>query len=152
MQIDINDQTNALTTKQLALLNEVLRFTAEKEQIAKQVELSVSIVSNETIQKMNYTYRQKNEPTDVLSFQMDHPFDALQQEAGLPIMMGDIIISIDKVNEQKERYNHSFERELIFLAVHGFLHLIGYTHDNKANEKNMFQKQDAILEAYRLER
>src|SRR5699024_10081022 len=50
----------------------------------------------------------------------------------------DIIISIEKVHEQKDRYNHSFERELIFLAIHGFLHLLGYTHDNKENEAVMF--------------
>src|SRR5699024_8404284 len=115
MQIDIMDQTNRLTDEQLNLLKEVLLFTAARESLTHEVELSVSIVSNEVIQEMNDTYRQKNEPTDVLSFQMDHPFTERSEPNYYPLMIGDIIISLDKVNEQKDRYNHSFERELIFL-------------------------------------
>ncbi|HLR23114.1 MAG TPA: rRNA maturation RNase YbeY [Pseudogracilibacillus sp.] len=151
MQIDISDQTGELTDKQVNLLIEVLSFSAKQEKIHHEVELSVSIVTNGVIQEMNHLYRSKNEPTDVLSFQMDHVRD-VDPDSHLPLMMGDIIISIEKVHEQKDRYNHSFERELIFLAIHGFLHLLGYTHDNKENEAVMFGKQDAILEAYRLER
>lgn len=151
MQIDITDQTDKLTEKQIELLREVLTFSAAQENIHHKVELSVSIVTNNIIQEMNHQYRNKNEPTDVLSFQMDHVKE-IDLDSHLPLMMGDIIISLEKVREQKERYNHSFERELIFLAVHGFLHLLGYTHDNKENEFAMFSKQDIILEAYRLER
>lgn len=151
MQIDITDQTGELERKQVALLKEVLLFSGKQEQLNHEVELSVSIVSNDEIKELNRTYRDKNEPTDVLSFQMDH-LEQNDPNVNLPIMMGDIIISIDKVREQKERYNHSFERELVFLAIHGFLHLLGYTHDTKEDERVMFQKQDNILEAFRLER
>ena len=151
MEIDILDQTNELTEEQTTLLEDILSFSAKQEQIAHEVELSVSIVTNETIQEMNHMYRDKDQPTDVLSFQMDH-VQQMDPDNHLPIMMGDIVISIDKVREQRERYNHSFEREICFLAVHGFLHLIGYTHDNKENEMVMFEKQDAILEAFQLER
>lgn len=151
MQIDISDQTGKLHNDHQLLLDQILQFTAEREKIPPNVELSVSIVSNGMIQKMNRDYRNKNEATDVLSFEMDHPFgDALPHN--VPLLMGDIIISYEKVEEQSERYNHSFERELCFLAIHGFLHLLGYTHDTAANEKLMFQKQDAILEAFHLER
>src|SRR5699024_9835080 len=151
MQIDISDQTGELTDKQVNLLIEVLSFSAKQEKIHHEVELSVSIVTNGVIQEMNHLYRSKNEHTDVLSFQMDHVRD-VDPDSELSIMMRDIIISIEKVNEQKDRYNHSFERELIFLAIHGFLNLLGYTHDNQETEAVTFGKQDTILEAYRLER
>src|SRR5699024_1270047 len=130
---------------------EVLSFSAKQEKIHHEVELSVSIVTKGIIQEMNHLYRSKTEPTDALSFQMDQVRDD-DPNSHCPLMMGDIMISIEKVHEQKDRYNLSFERELIFLAIHGFLHLLGYTHDNKENEAVMFGKQDAILEAYRLER
>ena len=151
MLIDITDQTGELEEGQLTLLKEVLLFSSKQEKLHHKVELSVSIVSNDEKKELNRTYRDKNEPTDVLSFQMDH-IEQSDPDLDLPIMMGDIIISIDKVREQKERYNHSFERELVFLAIHGFLHLLGYTHDTKEDERVMFQKQDNILEAFKLER
>jgi probable rRNA maturation factor len=151
MHIDIHDQTDRLSGAHQSLLEEVLQFTAQSEKIPANVELSITIVTNETIQKMNQQYRHKNEATDVLSFEVDHPFDDFEAEA-VPLLMGDIVISYEKVEEQCKRYNHSFERELTFLAIHGFLHLMGYTHDTIENERSMFQKQDAILEAFHLER
>lgn len=151
MQIDITDQTNQLEDKHYTMINKVLAFTGEKENISSNVELSVSIVTNHDIQELNAMYRDKNEPTDVLSFEMDHPIEDLKS-VGIPLMMGDIIISIEKVHEQAERYNHSFERELSFLVIHGFLHLMGYTHDNKEEEKIMFEKQESILKEFQLER
>ena len=67
-------------------------------------------------------------------------------------MLGDIIISIEKTKEQALEYGHSFDRELGFLALHGFLHLLGYDHMNEADEKEMFSRQTDILEAYGLKR
>ncbi len=153
MHIDVYDKTETLSENQIQLLKDVLQFTAEKEKIVHDVELSLTIVTNEEIKHLNNQYRNKNEPTDVLSFQMDNPFMELENEINYgPLQIGDIIISIEKVNEQATRYNHSFDRELTFLAIHGFLHLLGYTHDNKENEKVMFQKQDTILEEFKLGR
>lgn len=152
MIIDLFDQTESLTVSQKELLNDVLTFTANRENVQEEAELSISIVTNEEIKEMNKEYRNKNEPTDVLSFQMDNPFIERDKDDSIPLLLGDIIISIDKVKEQSVRYNHSFERELSFLAIHGFLHLLGYTHDNKETEKIMFQKQDDILEEFNLER
>ncbi|MEI3606846.1 rRNA maturation RNase YbeY [Pseudogracilibacillus sp. SE30717A] len=153
MEIDITDNTNTLSDSHIGLLKEALSFAASKEKIMNEVELSLSIVENEEMKKLNNQYRNKNEPTDVLSFEMDNPFMELDNEIYQgPLQLGDIIISIDKVKEQSIRFNHSFERELTFLAIHGFLHLLGYTHDDKENEKIMFQKQEAILEEFSLER
>ncbi len=153
IEIDVIDSTETLSDSHIQLLKDALSFAAQKEKITNEVELSLSIVKNEEIKELNNNYRNKNEPTDVLSFEMDNPF--MEQDNVVyqdPLQLGDIIISIDKVKEQSVRYNHSFERELAFLAIHGFLHLLGYTHDNKENEKLMFQKQDAILEEFSLER
>lgn len=152
MQIDIIDQTNSLETSQVNLLKEILIHAGEVEKIVTNVEISITIVNNEAIQSLNAEYRNKNEATDVLSFQMDNPFREIENDSDVPVMLGDIIISIEKVKEQAKRYNHSFEREIAFLTVHGFLHLLGYTHDNVTEEKVMFQKQDAVLEEFNLER
>lgn len=67
-------------------------------------------------------------------------------------MLGDIVISLDKAKEQAEDYGHSLERELGFLALHGFLHLLGYDHENEEEEKSMFNRQEEILHEFGLER
>src|SRR5690625_429971 len=152
MQIDIIDQTNHLTIKQVELMRNVLAFAGEREKITDNVELSITIVTNKEIKALNAQYRNKNEATDVLSFEMDNRFREVDNEIDIPIMLGDIIISYDKIKEQSERYNHSFEREIAFLALHGLLHLLGYTHDSKEEEEVMFQKQESILEEFKLER
>lgn len=152
LQIDIIDQTNSLKLEHETLIQDILILAGKREKIVKNVEISITIVNNEAIQLLNAEYRNKNEATDVLSFQMDNPFRDVHDDTGIPIMLGDIVLSIDKVNEQAKRYNHSFDREIAFLTVHGFLHLIGYTHDNAVEEKIMFQKQEAILEEFSLER
>ena len=72
--------------------------------------------------------------------------------AEMPRMLGDIIISIERTKEQAEEYGHSFDRELGFLALHGFLHLLGFDHMNEEDEKVMFTKQKEILEEYGLSR
>jgi len=151
--IDVFDKTETLHETHIQLLKDVLQFVAAKEEIENETELSLSIVANAEIKELNNRYRNIDEPTDVLSFEMDNPFVEMEKErATIPLQIGDIIISIDKVKEQSLRFNHSFERELAFLAIHGFLHLLGYAHDNKENEKVMFEKQDTILEEFKLER
>ena len=72
--------------------------------------------------------------------------------ADIPRVLGDIIISVPKAREQAVEYNHSVMRELGFLAVHGFLHLLGYDHLTKEDEKKMFERQKEILDGYGLER
>lgn len=152
LQIDIIDQTNSLKAKHEKLIQDVLLLAGKNEKIVNHVEVSITIVDNKAIQLLNEEYRNKNEATDVLSFQMDNPFREINEGSKIPIMLGDIVLSIDKVKEQAKRYNHSFDREIAFLTIHGFLHLIGYTHDNVEEEKVMFQKQEVILEEFNLER
>lgn len=154
MLIDFQDQTQQLDEEEINLLNRLLRFAAKKENIPTDAEISVSIVNNQEIQEINRDYRQKDAPTDVISFAMQETVEGEMEILGedIPLMLGDIIISIDKVKEQAEEYNHSFQRELGFLAVHGLLHLLGYDHMIVEDEKKMFSRQDEILGEFGLER
>lgn len=153
MNIDIIDNTNKLTNDHINLLRDILTFAHKKENITNDIEVSITIVTNEEIHQLNREYRNIDAPTDVLSFEMNDPYVELDDELrNIPIPIGDIVISIDKVEEQAKAYNHSFERELAFLTVHGFLHLLGYTHDDENEEKIMFAKQEQILKEFQLER
>ena len=109
--------------------------------------LSVSLVNNEFIHKLNKEYRGVDRPTDVISFAFldgEKDKDAILHGKG-PASLGDIYISVDKAKEQAESYGHSLERELSFLFVHGLLHLLGYDHMTKDQEEVMFKLQDEIL-------
>lgn len=155
MHIDVNDDTQLITSENIALLRRLLKFCAEKEGVPAHAEMSLNFVNDEHIQHINFKYRQKNEPTDVISF-------AMQDESGeevkiknaphMPYVLGDIIISAERANEQANALRHSLERELGFLTVHGFLHLLGYNHLEKADEEVMFKRQEAILSEFGLER
>ncbi|HLQ71844.1 MAG TPA: rRNA maturation RNase YbeY, partial [Bacillota bacterium] len=102
----------------------------------------------------NRNYRQQDKPTDVISFALQERVEGETPIVGedIPLVLGDIVVSIDKAEEQAKDYDHSFERELAFLTIHGFLHLLGYDHMNKDEEKVMFQKQEDILGAFGIER
>ena len=104
----------------------------------------VTIVDNKTIHKINREYRNVDRPTDVISFAFldDEREKTLK---GGPINLGQIIISFEKAEEQAKEYNHSLRREMVFLFVHGMLHLLGYDHMSEADEKIMFELQDKIL-------
>ncbi|MBX9686398.1 MAG: rRNA maturation RNase YbeY [Candidatus Obscuribacterales bacterium] len=103
--------------------------------------LSVVFVSNKEIRKLNKEWRGKDYATDVLSF----PLELDSELNGVPFEMGELIISLEKAQEQAEEYGHSFERELAFLFVHGCLHVLGFDHMSKAEEIDMFGRQKEIL-------
>ncbi len=108
--------------------------------------ISVSLVDNEFIHKMNREYRGIDRPTDVISFAfLDNEDREVLYKGKEPVCLGDIYISVDKAKEQANEYGHSIKRELSFLFVHGLLHLLGYDHMNEEDEKVMFKLQDEIL-------
>ncbi|WP_338442855.1 rRNA maturation RNase YbeY [Bacillus spizizenii] len=152
--IDIVDETGSVSEEMLKEIENLLQFAAEREGVQDQAEVSVTIVTNEDIQQINKDYRGKDTPTDVISFALEEEGEGEVEIVGaeLPPVLGDIIISADRTREQAEEYNHSFKRELGFLAVHGFLHLLGYDHMTKEEEKEMFTKQKDLLDAYGLKR
>lgn len=109
-------------------------------------EVSVTLVDNNAIQAINKEHRQKDAPTDVLSFPQ---YESLKDEESLEeeqLYLGDIVISVEKALEQSKDYGHSFEREMCFLTVHSMLHLLGYDHMTPEEEKEMNALQETILE------
>ncbi|WP_018923721.1 rRNA maturation RNase YbeY [Salsuginibacillus kocurii] len=151
--IDLHDETNTLEEQITTLVADLLKHCCAYEKVPSGSELSVTFVSDESIQELNWTYREKDAPTDVLSFALNEgEEEALNVDQDIPDLLGDIVISVPRAKQQAEEYGHSFERELGFLAVHGFLHLLGYDHETEAEEKEMFARQKDILEAYNLGR
>lgn len=114
-------------------------FKNEKQRLSMQL----IFVTQEEIHRLNLAYRTIDKPTDVLSFPNDDPKDR---------SLGDVFISIEQAVKQAEDYGHSVEREIGFLAVHGYLHLLGYDHHTKEEEADMIKKQEDILAKADLER
>ncbi|ALX48116.1 rRNA maturation RNase YbeY [Lentibacillus amyloliquefaciens] len=154
MHIDFHDQTNSVPVDDIDLVQRLLIFAGKKEAITSEAEVSVTFVSNQEIKEINRNYRQQDRPTDVISFAMQEKVGEEPEIIGEdhPLLLGDIVISVDKAKEQAEEYGHSLERELGFLTVHGFLHLLGYDHMNEQDEVEMFGRQNVILGEFGLER
>lgn len=152
--IDFLDETDEVSEAAIMLVESVLQFAAEAESIEEGSELSVSFVDNARIQEINKQFRDKDAATDVISFAMEEMGEDELAIVGadMPRILGDIIISIERTKEQAAEYGHSFDRELGFLALHGFLHLLGYDHMTEEDETVMFTKQKDILAAYGLSR
>ena len=104
-------------------------------------EASLTLVSDDEIRSLNRQYRQIDKSTDVLSFVMSEPNPETKA-----VVLGDVIISLPTAERQARQYGHKLERELAFLTVHGMLHLLGYDHIDKADERVMFAKQEAVLQ------
>jgi len=132
MEINVyNNYPKEITFDYEKIINDISNYFQENE------EISLILVDNEEIHNLNKQYRNVDRPTDVLSFPDDESENYL----------GDIFISIDKVISQANDYGHSLDREFAFLLVHGILHLKGYDHHTVEEEKEMFSKQEEILNA-----
>ena len=135
--------------KELETVKKVLISAIEKEKL-ENVSFNLIIVDNKYIHELNKTYRHIDRETDVITFALeDEDTIILPEETRI---LGDIYISIDKAREQAKEYGHSLLRELSFLAVHGFYHLLGYDHMTPEEEKIMFTKQEEVLESYGIRR
>jgi probable rRNA maturation factor len=152
--IDFLDETNNVSNEQIDVIEKLLNFAAAKLAIEDGSEVSVTFVTNERIREINREYRDKDAVTDVISFALEEIGEGEVELVGadIPRILGDIIISIAKAKEQAEEYGHSFMREFGFLAVHGFLHLLGYDHMTEEDEREMFTLQKEILDEYGLKR
>lgn len=149
--IDFSDHTELVQNEWLTQIDELLTFAKKQENIEEEAELSVTFVDKQEIQEINKMYRDKDKVTDVISFALEEDEPEITG-LDMPRILGDIIICTDVAKEQADNYGHSFERELGFLALHGFLHLLGYDHMNEQDEKEMFGRQEQILNAYGLTR
>jgi probable rRNA maturation factor len=152
--IDFIDETNELSVEEISTVEKLLQLAAKLEKIGDDSELSITFVTNNRIQEINKEYRHKDMPTDVISFAMEELGEGEIPLTGMeiPRVLGDIIISVARAREQALEYGHSFIRELGFLAVHGFLHLLGYDHEIEEDEKVMFSRQKDILDEFGLKR
>lgn len=136
--------------EELEIVEKVLLSAIEKEKL-EDVAFNLIIVDNQYIHKLNNDYRKIDRETDVITFALeDEDSLILPEEEGRNL--GDIYISIDKARSQAEEYGHPLLRELSFLAVHGFYHLLGYDHMTPEDEKIMFKKQEEVLEEYGITR
>lgn len=152
LHIDLNDEQNFLDEEIKRQISELLETAFQMEKLEGDCELSLTFVDNETIHEINREYRGVDRPTDVISFALEEGEELEIVGTDLPRVLGDIIISVPKAREQAEEYGHSFMRELGFLAVHGFLHLLGYDHETDEEEALMFRKQEEILQKHGLTR
>ena len=117
-----------------------------EEEIDESAEVSVTFVDNEKIRALNAEHRGIDRETDVLSFPAftDDGFEVNPENDA--IILGDIVISLEKAKTQSEEYGHSMLRETAFLISHSLFHLLGYDHETEAEEKEMFEKQENVLQ------
>ncbi len=120
-------------------IHKVLHDEYEPE---KPVYVSVALVGNEDIQRINRDYRDKDQPTDVISFAYHETEDYM---IGPYDTLGDIVISLERVEEQAKDFNHSFRREFYYVLTHGLLHLLGYDHIEEEDKKEMRAREEEIL-------
>ena len=133
------------------LIKKVLTKCFEEEHLENShLCITVTLTNPENIRKINKEYRDIDRATDVLSFPM---FEKEELDEKIKKndfehedMLGDIIISIERVEEQAKEYGHSFERELSYMLVHGFYHLMGYDHMEEEDKKEMRTKEEKVLE------
>lgn len=150
MEITINYSNMGYYSEELErLIREVLAKGAELQQVREDAEISVLICDGPVIHELNRTYRGVDAPTDVLSFALNEGEDDVPEEEA---ELGDIVINLDRAEEQAAEYGHSREREVAYLSVHGFLHILGYDHYDPEEKKAMRAAEEAILSACGLER
>ena len=139
--VEIFNQTSE-EIKELTDVKKVLDYAIKKEKLDS-VEFNVIIVDNDYIHELNKNYRGIDRETDVITFALED--DSKVVNASSHRVLGDIYISLDKAKLQAQEYQHSFLREICFLAVHGFYHLLGYDHMEEEDAKIMFAKQEEVL-------
>ncbi len=126
------------------IVRDAIRTTLEHESFFSDVEVSVTFCDNEYIHKLNKEYRNMDKPTDVLSFPLLEK-EELEESDGQAVALGDIVISFERAREQAEEIGNSFEKEVAFLTIHSTLHLLGYDHEEKDEEEEMFSRQREIV-------
>lgn len=139
MKINFHNKTDLEIKNYIKIIKKAFKYEKKNN---KQKTMEIVFVTPEEIKRLNKYYRNIDKSTDVLSFINDDSEESL----------GDIFINIEQALLQANEYGHSTNRELAFLAVHGYLHLKGYDHESKEDEKIMFEKQEMILNKAKIER
>jgi len=148
-----------------SFLINVINFALGQEDVRRKVQISVILVDNMEIKKLNNEFRSIDLITDVLSFPMleypsnnvfknyysDYVFDESFLD-GEELVLGDVAISLEKAEEQRREYEHSFEREVAYLTVHSILHILGYDHLSKEDKELMRAREEDILHKLNIKR
>lgn len=137
-EVPVNEELANLAIK---VATEALLMVEKKSD--QEIEISIVFVDDAYIQRLNYQYRNKNTPTDVLSFSMQEGEDMPCEED--VILLGDVVISLPRALQQSKKYNHSLSREVAYLIGHGVLHLSGYDHQQETERRVMREKEEIIL-------
>ncbi|MDY2888312.1 MAG: rRNA maturation RNase YbeY [Candidatus Caccosoma sp.] len=148
VQINYQNQTSYKMEEYLPIFNKIARYTLKQFDIKGKVEVSLTLVSKNTIREINKTYRKIDKVTDVISFENDEGFEKYD---GF-ITLGDLFICVSKAKSQAKSYGHSMYREVCFLFVHGLLHLLKMDHMNEDDAKKMFKMQDDIMDHFKIVR
>jgi len=142
-----NLQRKVIVPAELSLLlKRISVFLLQMEGYPPQREIRIALVDNRFIQKLNSNYRGYDLPTDVLSFNLREDFPGNNND----YMLGDVVVSMEKAEEQSREFGHSLRREVAFLTAHGILHLMGYDHDTPEGERVMKERQDRVMAHFRL--
>lgn len=163
MELDITWEESSTDQDQRthleALLEKGIAQALSEVRGSEKYEIGLLLVDNEAIRQLNKDYRKIDSPTDVLSFALqekteDEPdiyFDEDDAAVNdfseeMENMLGDIVISLERAREQAAEYGHSLDREIVFLAVHGTLHLLGYDHDSEEQTRSMRDMEEKIMD------
>lgn len=158
-------------TKLMETLDQAARICLKYEDINSElIEISISFVSMDEIHQLNNMYRQVDSPTDVLSFPMFENIEEIREAVDMPdaasdgvaeligvedgeeVLLGDVVICLEKAYQQAKEYGHSREREIIYLFVHSILHLLGYDHMNEQDKAEMRRHEEIVMDALDLKR
>lgn len=155
MDLEIYDKVKNVSLYEISFVRDIENFAARYLNLKDDVEMSITFVNDEEIKEINKRYRNVDRVTDVISFAIrdnnDLPIN-FEEKLGIPINLGDLFIDLNQVLRQAHEYDHSYERELGYVCVHGFLHLNGFNHIKQEDENIMIPLQKKILNAYGLTR
>lgn len=156
MIIDISWEDESILQEQreslAALLNQAINKAIRLSEGPEEAEVSLILVDDQRIHALNLEYRGVDRPTDVLSFALQEEVEEEPEIEEEDEMLGDIVISVERARDQAEEYGHSFEREIVYLAVHGTLHLLGFDHEEEHDKQEMRSKEEEVMAQLRLER
>lgn len=163
--VDNRQKKINITDEEVEELKKVILYALKEEEVEVPTEISLVFVDNEEIREINNDTRDIDRETDVLSFPMldyegkkvfkemykNYDFDVTYKD-GEDIVLGDIVLSLEKALEQSKEYNHSFQREASYLVVHSVLHLLGYDHMVEEDKIIMRRREEEILEKLNITR
>lgn len=150
--IDDNQDRIKVDDDIMSLIEKAVDTCVSVEDLPYDCEVSVTLVDDEKIRVLNREYRKVDAPTDVLSFAMLEGEDVVDANEDGEVILGDIVISLERARGQAEEYGHSIERETAYLAIHGALHLLEYDHMNEKDKGIMRKREEEVLEILGLKR